>query len=363
MAADGYVTIHRTTDAAQGELLAETLRSEGIDARFHRVSSTLIGIPTLMIEMTVDVPAKSEARALEVLRDLEYVGADGAAPADAEAGDDAGEQGGHPEKEEEEKEEEGEAPGPPSRMRVLARAGFTLFLPGTFHLYAGRPWSALVLGAGACACVGVMIAAPGAASFGVALGAILGIVVCDMVGGLRAVHADSVGQKAGRRRQITRGLLLLAVAGAFGAAARTAAAAPQWWREHLLSRFSVTCTRTSLMVESRDGDDRNVEIRWAGIRTPGTEGDEVTYEVPFAANPSFRLRPSTTQRVALTPHMALVASCKAGRACRMVFAATFEAADGQGPRPLHAAGECTPDWGEQSAAVPARLTLAESDGE
>jgi hypothetical protein len=362
MATDGYVTIHRTTDAAQGELLAETLRSEGIDARFHRVSSTLIGIPTLMIEMTVDVPAKSEARALEVLRDLEYVGAEDAAPAeDGDDGDDA--EAAQAEPAEKEKEE---TAGPPSRMRVLARAGFTLFLPGTFHLYAGRPWTALVLAAGACACLGVMIAAPGAASFGAALGAILGIVVCDMVGGLRAVHADSlgsVGRKTGRRRQITRGLLLLAVAGALGAAVRTAAAAPQWWRGRLLSRFNVTCTRTSLMVESRDDQDRNVEIRWTGIRTPGPDGDEITYEVPFAASPAFRLRPATTQRLPLTPHMALVASCKQGRACRMVFAATFEASDGQGPRPLHAAGECTPDWGEQSAAVPARLTLAESDGE
>ena len=101
MAADGYVTIHRTTDAAQGELLAETLRSDGIDARFHRVSSALIGVPTSMIEMTIDVPARSEARARELLRDLEYVGASdtaeageaggaGEAAADAETAEAAG---------------------------------------------------------------------------------------------------------------------------------------------------------------------------------------------------------------------------------------------------------------------------------
>ena len=86
MAADGYVTIHRTTDAAQGELLAETLRSDGIDARFHRVSSALIGMPTSMIEMTIDVPARLEARARELLRDLEYVGASDTPPRTDEAG-------------------------------------------------------------------------------------------------------------------------------------------------------------------------------------------------------------------------------------------------------------------------------------
>ena len=53
----GYVTVHVTTDAAQGEVLAELLRQE----------------------MAVEVPAESEADALEFLRDLEdaTVAADG----------------------------------------------------------------------------------------------------------------------------------------------------------------------------------------------------------------------------------------------------------------------------------------------
>jgi len=56
MASDGYTTIVRTIDPAHGELVAELLRREGIAARFHRVSSTLIGLPEMMVEMTVDVP-------------------------------------------------------------------------------------------------------------------------------------------------------------------------------------------------------------------------------------------------------------------------------------------------------------------
>ena len=350
MAADGYVTIHRTTDAAQGELLAETLRGEGIDARFNRVSSTLIGVPTLMIEMTVDVPAKAEARALEVLRDLEYVGAEDAAPAE-------------PADQDEEQEQEKEKEGPPSRMRVLARAGFTLFLPGSCHLYGGRSWTALVLGAGAFVCVVVMVLAPDAPSFGVALGAIFGLVACDMVGGLRAVQADSVGQKVDRRHQITRGLLLLAIAGAFGAAARTAASAPHWWRGRLLSRFRVSCTGTSLILESQDDESRDVAVRWVGICVTPKNGEGVIHEVALDGSPSFRLRPGTTERLALAPQSELVASCRDGRLCRLVFGATIEATDGEGPRPLHAAGECTPLWAAPSVAVAGSLTLAESDGE
>ena len=75
MAADGYTTILRTTDPAQGELVAEMLRREGIDARFHQVSSTLIGMPGNMFEMTVDVPTEREALARDLLADLEYLGA------------------------------------------------------------------------------------------------------------------------------------------------------------------------------------------------------------------------------------------------------------------------------------------------
>src|SRR3982750_2956266 len=110
MADDGYTAIHRTTDIAQGELLAEMLRREGIAARFHRVSSALIGVPTSMIEMSVDVPIASEARARELLRDLEYLGADAAAKPTA------GESG----------EAEPEEQRPTLRNPVLA-AGFAFF--------------------------------------------------------------------------------------------------------------------------------------------------------------------------------------------------------------------------------------------
>src|SRR5262245_35318971 len=128
MADDGYITIHRTIDAAEGELVAEMLRREGIEARFHRVSTTLIGMPAGLIEMTV----AAAARGKEVLGDLEYAATAEAIESEAKGGGDAG-------------EDEGPAPVHASRFRALARAGFMLFMPGTVHLFAGRPWTALVL--------------------------------------------------------------------------------------------------------------------------------------------------------------------------------------------------------------------------
>ena len=164
MAADGYVTIHRTTDAAQGELLAETLRSDGIDARFHRVSSALIGVPTSMIEMTVDVPIESEARARELLRDLEYVGADAAAKPAVGEGEDG--------------DAEPEGTRRPLRNPVMA-AGFAFFVPGGGHLNARRPWTTLVLAAGVVGWFAVAMATRSAVVFEFVVAILIATVACD----------------------------------------------------------------------------------------------------------------------------------------------------------------------------------------
>ena len=67
----GYVSVHETKDAAQGEVLAELLRQEGIAARFRGAATTLVGVAVDVVAMAVEVPAEDEARAREYLRDLE----------------------------------------------------------------------------------------------------------------------------------------------------------------------------------------------------------------------------------------------------------------------------------------------------
>ena len=67
----GYVIVHHTTDPAQGEMIAELLRNEGIAARFRGAASTLIGLTKDLAPMAVEVPIGEEDRAREFLRDLE----------------------------------------------------------------------------------------------------------------------------------------------------------------------------------------------------------------------------------------------------------------------------------------------------
>jgi len=67
----GYVIVHHTTDPAQGEVIAELLRNEGIAARFRGAASTLIGLTKNLVPMAVEVPIGEEDRARQFLRDLE----------------------------------------------------------------------------------------------------------------------------------------------------------------------------------------------------------------------------------------------------------------------------------------------------
>jgi hypothetical protein len=348
MADDGYVTVLRTTDAAQGELVTELLRREGIPARFHKISSTLIGMPAGLNEMTVDVPADKEARVHELLRDLEYTAA--ADALDGAAGPD-------------EDEEEEKPPETPSgaRSRALVRAGFMLFLPGTVHFCAGRPWTggALAIAAFWCVCAAIA-AARSSAIFGVSLAAVFTIVVCDMIAGLRASAAEIRGEHPGAGRQLVAAARLLLVALGVGVALRTAAAAPSLWHAHVLRRFSVTCSRTAISIESRDGEDRDVTIRRVGIVTPARNGGEVTLDQSLPSGALFRLRAGTTGRVPLQPDPGLLDLCAETGSCRIVFAIAIEATE-KGPMPLDAHGECKLGWGAQDTAVQGRLTLGDPD--
>ncbi len=82
----GYVVVHETKDAAQGEVLAELLQNEGIAARFRGPATTLVGVSKNVVAMAVEVPVEQEARARQFLRDLEgATGATNAVDADTDA--------------------------------------------------------------------------------------------------------------------------------------------------------------------------------------------------------------------------------------------------------------------------------------
>ena len=274
---DGYVTIHRTTDAAQGELLAQMLRSEGIDARFYRVSSALIGIPNFMMEMTVDVPIKSEARARELLRDLEYVGAFDSARA---VGNEADNVGTARRAEEGDGGETGEAAGTraadASRRNPFLAPGFAFLLPGGAHLYARRPWTALVIAVGLVSCVIGLSVAGGALGLEAVATVAMALVFGDAIGSFRAARGENRGLQVTRGRQLAAGFGLLGVAVALGGSTRLTIGRS---RELQLADYKVSCTGDAISVENRTGEARVVQLANLKISAHSFAGYE-DYDIP-----------------------------------------------------------------------------------
>jgi hypothetical protein len=343
MADDGYTTIFRTTDATQGGLVAEMLRGEGIDARFHSISSTLIGLHAGLIEMAVTVPIEAEAQAQALLADLEYVGA-------AEAVDH-----GH----EVESDDADETPTGASRWRALTRAAFTLFLPGTCHLYAGRPWTAIVLALAASWGISAAIAAERSSTrYDTAVAAIVAIVLGDVIQGVRAAGDELRGARATVGRQIVAGVMLAAVAGLLGLGASAAIAAPGLWRAHVLKRFTVSCTQNRLVFASADSDDRDLVFNRIGVAVRVAVGTEGIYDVGLDAGSAVRLLAGASARLPFTLDEKRAAACLRTTACRIVFDVMLASTE-RGPLPLQARGECTPLWGDISDEVPGTLELVD----
>lgn len=341
MADDGYTTVFQTTDAAQGGLVVEMLRGEGIDARFHSVSSTLIGLHAGLVEMSVTVPVEALAQARELLADLEYVGAAEA----AEQGHDA-------------EDDDGDEPNSVSRWRALTRAAFTLFLPGTVHLYADRPWTALVLGLAAAWCLAGAVAtvtASGNARFDAAVATTLMIVLCDMIHGVRAAGAELRGKRATFGWQVLAGVGLVAIAALLGLGISAAIAAPGMWRAHVLKRFNVTCTQSGVMVGNGDKSDRDLVFHRLGVAILFADGTEEIYDARLPNGPAMQVMTGASTRVPFWIDETRAALCASSGRCRVVFDVTLAAMD-RGPLPLHARGECTPAWGATSDEVAARLT-------
>src|SRR5262245_53860384 len=161
---DDLTTIHRTTDPAEGEMLVEVLRREGVPARLVRTGSAIIGAAPHIFETRIEVPSASAETARQLIADLVYTGAAEAADLGGSGGDGEGEGAG--------------AAPPLSRRRPMMAAGVAVFIPTGGHLYARRPWTSAVLGAGLIAAVALMIALAGERNYAlVPLGAAVALII------------------------------------------------------------------------------------------------------------------------------------------------------------------------------------------
>ncbi len=349
MADDGYVAIHRTTDVADGELLAEMLRREGIAARFHRVSSSLIGVPMFVIEMTVDVPVESEARARAVLADLEYVGAEDAATPEEAKGEGAG-------GDEADAVEPGE-PAVSARKPVLA-AGFAFFVPGGAHLYARRPWTTLVLTLGVLVGFAIAVVTRGAFLLELAVSIWLAVIGCDAIAGMRAVRAGTRGEQLLPGAQLSRGVRLLGLAIVIGAGARLVTAAPRLVRTWQLAKYRVSAAGRTITVENRDDRGHLVEISDIKVRGYSYVSPPQLYAAGPAHPVEISLAPGGSGAMAVEVGAGLAWGCYFSNApewpppfatrlvaCGFSFAFTVRDVGAAAGDAIEAVGNCIPAFG------------------
>jgi len=194
----------------------------------------------------VDVPTELEARARQLLADLEYVGAS----------------------------EQDPEPPTPTNLRRPMLAGVAFLVPGCGHFYARRAWTGLVMATGiVCTYYAAMgSGARGGRSegeFGFAV--FIALFLCDAIGGVLACRAENRDvPRPGQSDQILRGLVLIAIALGAGAGFAGVASIPGRLLTCRLARFHVMATPSTLTVRNDDRDGRVVAISGVNVRVGAT---------------------------------------------------------------------------------------------
>jgi hypothetical protein len=349
MAADGFTTVHVTTDPVEGEMLADALRSEAIEARVQHVNSALLGAGPQLFEIRIDVADESLAQARAILDELRAPAlAEELSTAPAE-GDDA----------------------PPAPARDPRKVGVGLLLPGAGHFYAGRPWTALVLEVGIfCAIVALRSRPSDDFASNLAFATIFAIVAADVGGAWLALRALARAPappdpaSIAPSRQVERGAKLLGVALAGGSLAATLVALPGWLRAGDLARLVVNCTDEDVTIANTGKRDRYVSLDHAYVQDPGLPSG-LAGRVHAVDNSAVRVAAGQKIVRTIAPDDGDVVLCRLHEEqygpCALLLHLTIQDLDPPSSEPLAVSGRCVPDW--SGARAPSRATLELDEGE
>jgi hypothetical protein len=226
-----HVTVHRTFDGLQADLLAELLRQNGIAARVLGTrNAAAIGVGQSIAEVHIEVPAEQAGEATDFL-EAYYAGAlaaphgdgDGdGADADADAADDDG--------------DDGDAARPDHLSHLLA-GGAVLIPFGGSHLYARRYYTAALI---ATAQIFAILQLRSNSWPDVATGMVMVILlpVFDAIGGQLAVAAHNRGIRRSSLQQLAIGAALVAVAAAAATQLGPRIEPPRWYVDPYAGSYS-----------------------------------------------------------------------------------------------------------------------------
>jgi hypothetical protein len=183
---DRFVTVHRTYDPIQADLLGDLLRDAGVAARVTGTrSGGMIGVGQNILEISIAVP---EAQAGEATDFLEaYFSADTGEHEEDPAADDESAPDERP-------------------LRPLFAAGSAFITFGLGHLYARRPWTAAALAAGQAVAIYFLFAGSEWDDWAVGATMLVGVIAADVVGGAFAARSYNAGVRRGIAVQASFGI-------------------------------------------------------------------------------------------------------------------------------------------------------------
>ncbi len=244
-----YVTVHRTYDSIEAQLLTGVLRQEGIDARSLGGQASIFGAAQNLVQTRIDVPAEHAASATELITAIQ---------AEATAGDEDGVPA------------TGAARRPilaqevrtPPRLSTMRAVGIAPLIPGGGHFVGKRLFVGGAVLVGQLVAIAAMVAGnPREATAGALIAC--GLLIFDVVGGALAVRAYNRGTRASSTRQLATALAAL-----FGLGAAGTALAPQVMKLRPPQRLgNVPGTESEIRPEGLGPDQLPFPLRpdpWAG---------------------------------------------------------------------------------------------------
>ena len=214
-----YVIVHRSYDPVQTDMLGDILRENGIHARVLGTRhGAVIGVGPNILQMHIEVPRSQAGPATDFLE--AFFETDGAAllrehfDDDEDVEETADASDWHSDNTADDDDDRDDDVAADQRRRPLFAAGISLILGavGGGHLYARRPWTALVLAMGQLYALSLLFSDEWA-TVATGLLAFASLVLCDLAGSQWAVHAHNRGGRAQAGQQVLTGLAMVVVAG------------------------------------------------------------------------------------------------------------------------------------------------------
>lgn len=326
---DNFVLLRRT-DPVEGEMLAGLLQRQGIPTRLVGKSPALLGAGPSIIETRLEVPESMLEQARELIEEVSYVGAnatfdepDQALPPEGERADAQA------------------ARTSAERRHPIMGAGIAFAIPGGCHLYARRPWTALLVALGLLLSLVLAIMADASRSVATAgLAGLIGMVACDIVAGLRAVRAFNGGVRVGRGGQVWRGLLLLVIGATVATAMGFVSLVPGWARAMRLASFAVSCSESSITVEHHGRGELEAAVDAVLV----VESREEELRPVDMSRAPFALAPGRPHTVPISVEESTRRGCaERPRSCRFDFSLLVTRPGGRVD--VQGVGSCRPPWG------------------